>query len=97
MVVAWLIWTLHSPLDDGGLSSRAAIGWTDRVAALRSTELETRVPQPRIRQHASRRCVLGGANRVEILGRIDSRGSREGEVQRSCGNRLPDPDGDCAS
>jgi hypothetical protein len=37
---------LRSTLDDGGLSSRAALGWTDRSAALRSTELETRVPQP---------------------------------------------------
>ena len=73
-----------------------SLGRTSRGRALRSTHVEAGIPQPGLRQHAARRCVLGRAHCVEVLGRGDSCGRRESCIQRSGCDRFHDEDDHCA-
>ena len=58
------------PIDYPG---RAAVGRPVRGRRLRPADVEARISEPRVRQHAAGRCVLGGAHRGEVQRRDDPR------------------------
>ena len=73
---------------DPALSPRAPRRWTAlggcvRQHLVRSGAMEAELPEPGVRQHASGRCVLGGATGGTVLRRRDSRDRRSGPVRRS--------------
>ena len=51
------------------------LGRPARGRCLRSADVAARIPEPRLREHAPGRCVLGGAHRVEVHRRDDPRAS----------------------
>ena len=57
---------LHAALDAHRLSGGAALGRPLRGRGVRPGEVEAGVSQSGLRQHAGRRCVLGGADRVAL-------------------------------
>ena len=79
---------VHAAVAAYRLSRRAAVGRPVRRRLVRSGEMEARVSEHRVRQHARRRCVLGGADCGEVHAGDDSRRRRQGEVQRSAGDRV---------
>ena len=87
---------------DPALSPRAprrwsALGGCVRQHIVRSGAMEAELPEPGVRQHASGRCVLGGATGGTVLRRRDSRDRRSGPVRRSAGGRAHHPCADRAS
>ena len=84
------------------LSPRAPRRWTAlggcvRQHLVRSGAMEGELPEPGVLQHASGRCVLGGATGGTVLRRGDSRDRRSGPVRRSAGGRAHHPCADRAS
>lgn len=78
----------RASVDHRGLSRRAPICGTIRGGVLRSPSLETRVPEPRLRQYAAGGRLLGRPHRGQIFGRGDSGGRGESPLQRGRGRGL---------